>query len=197
MSRQEIDIEKTAAMPTMTEVSSPLMLDDKRASVLSQYQILFGDVDAPPSPTAACFYQEIVTEERKARHYYYISGFFFFFFVALQIILCLSIAIGAQLGLTLNQISIMAGVNTAVAATIATLKGLGLPEKKAIERNKLHEIVERIKLTTKKLKAGLDVDVKAEIDEVRQLHDTAEDNAQITFTDVGVAAKAGATALKK
>ena len=196
MPLQDIDIEKAAAAVTTTEITSPSMLDDKRASVLSQYQILFGDVDAPPSPTAECFYQEMVTQERHARQQYYISGFFFFFFVALQIILCLGITIGAQMGLTMDQISIMAGVNTAVAATIATLKGLGLPEKKGIERNKLHGIVERIKLTTKKIKAGLEVDVKAEIDEVRVLHDTTEDNAQVTFADVGAAAKGAVNAVK-
>uniref|UniRef100_A0A8H7N1X0 SMODS and SLOG-associating 2TM effector domain-containing protein n=1 Tax=Bionectria ochroleuca TaxID=29856 RepID=A0A8H7N1X0_BIOOC len=106
-----------------------------------------------------------------------------------QIGLYLSIAIGAQLGLTNKQISILAGVNTGVAAIISILKGLGLLEKAILERQRLRKVAERIHLTIRKLKVGIDVNTVKEADEVQILEDTARDNTQINFAGLETANK--------
>ncbi|KAK3059992.1 hypothetical protein LTR53_020252, partial [Teratosphaeriaceae sp. CCFEE 6253] len=94
------------------------------------YQTLIGDVHSTHSADDDSLYADVVNRERKAKVYTVISGFAIGILIAAQIVLCLGIAIGAQLTLTMNEITILAGVNTGVAAGIAVLKGLGLPEKK-------------------------------------------------------------------
>ena len=88
------------------------------------------------------------------------------------------------------QISVLAAVNTGVAATIAVLKGLGLPEKKAVERHRLLKVMERIRFTTRKLRAGLAVDVEKEAAEVVKMHEDAEDEAQVLLNSGDLAAQA-------
>ena len=79
----------------------------------------------------------------------------------------------------MNTITILAGVNTGVAASIAVLKGLGLPEKKIVERHKLNKILEKIRYTTRRIQAGLEVDAAQEADDVFKAHDEVEDEAMV------------------
>ncbi len=183
--------------PTLTPFGSP-DLNMKRHSQLETFQILVGNVDAPPSPRSARdLYHEILADEHRARHTYYGTGFLFFLFVLLQIIFCLSIAVGAQLGVHRTTISILAAINTVVAAVIGVLKGLGLPEKKGIERTKLQRVIKKIKYTTNKLKLGIELDANKEADDVRNYFDDTEEAAQITMTDLGAGMGSGGTAVKR
>ncbi|KAK5120672.1 hypothetical protein LTR85_006030 [Meristemomyces frigidus] len=175
---QDIDIEKQQLV-TETEVSPTSPSGPNRRDSLYVYQTLVGDVSANHGPDDGSLYHEIVSRQRKATFLFFLSGFAFAFFIMAQIVLCLGIAVGAQLSLTMNQITILATVNTGVAAAIAVLKGLGLPEKMAIERRKLEKIAERIRFTTRRLKAGLTIDAAQEADEVKKMQDEAEDEAQI------------------
>lgn len=114
-----------------------------------------------------------------------------FTMLAAQIILCLGITIGAQLHYTRDTISILAGINTGVAATIGVLKGLGLPEKKAVERNALRKTAERIRQTTRKLQSGFAVDVVMEADEVMKMEENAVESAHVNLAGVDVPAGGG------
>ncbi|KAH8892946.1 hypothetical protein GQ53DRAFT_822448 [Thozetella sp. PMI_491] len=186
---ETVDLEHT---PTLTTtISSPS--SEKRLSQLQTYQLLVGDISATESqsPNDESIYHAVVTEERKASVLSRSTGALFFLMVMAQIALCLGIAIGAQLGLNNNQVTILAGVNTGAAATIGILKGLGLPEKAALERQRLRKIAERIRLTTRKLKAGIDIDALKEADEVQRLEDEARDDAQINLTNIETAYKGG------
>lgn len=111
--------------------------------------------------------------------------------IAAQIILCLGITIGAQMQLSNDQISILAGVNTGVAATIGVLKGLGLPEKKAVERNALRKAAEKIRATTRKLMSGVPVDPVKAADEVMQMEAEAVENAHVNLAGVDVPSGGG------
>lgn len=174
-----IDIEKQP-MATITSIPSPLMSPASpnlnRLSTIEQYKTIFGDTDAKPGASNYdSFYQSIVEEERRVTRQFWAAGFLFYSCVAAQIVLCLGIAIGCQLGLSMDTVSILAGVNTGVAATIGVLKGLGLPEKKHTEQVKLRKIAERIRNTTRKIMAGFDIDVSAEFKEITDLRDKFQD----------------------
>lgn len=136
-------------------------------------------------------------EERKSKHWYYVTAIAIYTSIAAQIILCLGIVVGAQRNLTNNQISELAAVNTGVAATIGVLKALGLPDKKAVERRKLQQLANRIRTTTRKLRAGLGVDVVSEADEVRKTYEQTEDDAQFQAADISSAATTGLKTFKK
>lgn len=165
------------SLTTATELP-PLRTPAKRDN-LYVYQTLVGDVDSPHNLHDDSLYSDIILRERKAKYYVLFSTLAFFILIAAQIVLCLGIAIGAQTGLTDRTISIMAGVNTGVAASIAVLKGLGLPEKKIVEKHKLQKLAERIRYTTRRIKAGLEVDAAKEADEVLKGHDEVEDEAMV------------------
>jgi hypothetical protein len=160
----------------------------KRLSSLETYQVLVGDISAPESSdiNIGSPYQEIITKERRAKYLLFSSGAVFFLMIAAQIALCLGIAIGAQTGLTTDQISILAGVNTAVAATIGVLKGLGLPERAALKRRRLMKAAERIRITTRKLRAGLTIDVVEEADEIQRLEEEAIADSQVNLAGLGI-----------
>ena len=193
MASQEIDLEKNQITVDTTIVSpskSPL-------SPLQTYQLIVGDINAPEDPNDENIYQSVLHQGRKAKFWFFFSGAVFYLMIALQIFFCLSIAVGAQLNLTRDTISILAAVNTGVAAVIGVLKGLGLPEKKGLERYQLQKIAQKIRLTTKKLKAGFEVDVTTEIEDVRNTYEKAEDEAMISTKDIGAAAVEGAKAAKK
>jgi hypothetical protein len=91
----------------------------------------------------------------------------------------------------------LAAVNTGVAATIGVLKALGLPDKKAVERRKLQQLADRIRTTTRKLRAGLGVDVVSKADEVRKTYEQTEDEAQSQAADISPAATSGLKTFKK
>ena len=182
MSYQQIDREKDATTATMTPIFST---PSQTRSVLQKYQLLVGDINAPADPNNDSLYAEIHHEERKATTWFFISGSTFFFCIFAQIILCLGIAVGAQFGLSRNQISELAAVNTAVAAVIAVLKGLSLPDKLGVERRKLQKIQDRIRRTTRKLRAGLNVDVDVEAEVVTRMYEEAEDESHILVGEVG------------
>ena len=74
-------------------------------------------------------------------------------------------------------------MNTSVAATIGVLKALGLPDKQALERRKLQYLADRIRLTIRKLKAGIEVDVVAEADDVRKVYRQTEGDALLEAGD--------------
>ncbi|KAK6432779.1 hypothetical protein LTR95_011048 [Oleoguttula sp. CCFEE 5521] len=154
---------------------------------LQLYQALIGNVDSPPSRRPH-LYHSVQTLERKAHRLYWTTGLLFALLIALQMIFCLIIAIGAQLNLPRGAISITAGINTLVAAGIATLKGLGLPEKKAVERCKLKRILEEVEFTTRRLQAGLNVDVEAKVGEMRTIQGTTEDEGRVIFHGADLAA---------
>ena len=99
--------------------------------------------------------------------------------------------------LSKDQISILAGVNTGVAATIGVLKGLGLPDKKNAERNALQKIIDKIRTTTRKLKAGLEVDAEKEAEAVRNLYDQSEEAAALKAAEISTAASGGLAPLHK
>ncbi|EMC92527.1 hypothetical protein BAUCODRAFT_294510 [Baudoinia panamericana UAMH 10762] len=180
MAMKEIDLEKQPFITT-TEVTNPTSPVDskKSAAALFVYQTLVGDVTAKPSRTDPSLFHEISSRQRKAQFTYILAAFGFGIAVALQIILCLGIAIGAQLGLTMNDITLLAGVNTGVAASIGIMKSLGLPEKPAIEKYKLKKVADRIRFTTRRIKAGLVVDAEKEAEAARHAEEDAEDEAQI------------------
>lgn len=177
MPYQDIDLEKQALV-TETELSPTSPTDTKRSS-LYIYQTLVGDITAKPGQDDDSIYHDVVRRERKAKRWFFVSGAAFAFFILAQIVLCMGIAIGAQLSLSANQITVLATVNTGVAAAIAVLKSLGLPEKMAVERRKLEKVAERIRYTTRRLKAGLTIDAAQEADEIKKMQDEAEDEAQI------------------
>nr|OQO25939.1 hypothetical protein B0A51_06077 [Rachicladosporium sp. CCFEE 5018] len=161
---------------------------------LQLYQALVGNVDSPPSRRPH-LYHSVQNLERKTHRLYWVTGLLFACLIALQMIFCLIIAIGAQLNLPRNAISITAGINTLVAAGIATLKGLGLPEKKAVERYKLKRILDEVEFTTRRLQAGLNVDVEAKVAEMRTMQEKTEDEGRVIFqgADVAAALKAAQT----
>ena len=91
----------------------------------------------------------------------------------------------------------MAAINTLVAATIGVLKGLGLPDKKDIERTKLQRLIERIKMTTKKYRIGIDVDANTEAADLRKILEETEDSAEISGSSIGTALQGGMGAAKQ
>ncbi|KAK0247030.1 hypothetical protein LTR91_024610 [Friedmanniomyces endolithicus] len=119
------------------------------------------------------------------------TGISFGVLIAAQIISSLGIAIGAQTGLKYETISILAGVSTGVAAGIAVLTGLGLPEKKIAEKHKPQNLAEKIRFTTRRYKAGLDVDAAKEADDVLKAYVEVEVEAMV-LPNVGDASCAGA-----
>ncbi|KAK7230134.1 hypothetical protein V2G26_002304, partial [Clonostachys chloroleuca] len=179
-------------MDTVDPERAPTIIPSASSrSQLETYQLLVGDTNARESsnPNDESIYHTVLAKERKAAVVSVSTTIIFFLMIMAQIGLCLGLAIGAQLGLTNKQISILAGVNTGVAAMIGILKGLGLPEKATLERQRLRKVAERIRLTTRKLKAGIDVDAVKEADEVQMLEDAARDDAQINFTGLETANK--------
>jgi len=188
MAYHTVDLEKQQQLITTAE-TSPASPSSSPKSPLAIYQTLVGDVSAKSSQDDDSLYHDVVVRERRAKRYYILSGLAFALCVLAQIVLCLGIAIGAQVGLSKNAISILAGVNTGVAAGIAVMKGLGLPEKMAIERRKLQKVAEKIRFTTRRLKAGLAVDAAQEADAVMKMEEEAEDEAQV-LQQVGDAAAA-------
>lgn len=186
----DIDIEKGQVTSSVTEISTDTTpsattaataTKSNKLSALETYRVLVGDIDAPPSPNLnnATYYQLVVEDERKARFVQIATGILIYTLVAAQVILCLGIAIGAQFSLTKNQISVLAASNTGVAVGIGVLKAMGLPDKKAVERRALEAIVQKIRYTTRKLKAGLEVDAAAEAEELRKAYEAAEAAAVI------------------
>jgi hypothetical protein len=167
------------------------------ASPLSTYQILVGDIDANPTPgVTPSLYQDILNEERSSTRWFYLTAVLMYNLIAAQIVLCLGIALGSQQSLTMDQIALLAAVNTGVAVGIAVLKGFALPEKKGTERLKLKRLAERIRVTTRRLQAGLVVDVKEEAEAVRTEYEQAEDEAHFHIQDVLAAAEGGLAAAK-
>ncbi|CAI6091445.1 unnamed protein product, partial [Clonostachys chloroleuca] len=65
--------------------------------------------------------------------------------------------------------------------------------KATLERQRLRKVAERIRLTTRKLKAGIDVDAVKEADEVHMLEDAARDDAQINFAGLRPPTKVSGT----
>jgi len=186
MAFTKIDVEK---MPLVAEsvIGGPTT---KAPSQLKIYQALIGDIDAP-APVGKrniSFYHQVVARENKATRWYWITGLTFSTCVAAQIVFCLSISVGVQVGFSNNLISVLAAVNTLVAAAIAALKGLGLPEKKAIERHQLRKVVDQVEYTTRRLQAGLSVDAEKEAEAARRMDDEGEDHAEL-FRNVGDAAE--------
>lgn len=187
------DLEK---QPMMTAI--PVSPNSPRSiSALESYQILVGDIDKPIDMNDDSLYHAIITEERRSKHWYIVTAILIYTAIAAQVILCLGIVVGAQRNLGNDEISILAAVNTAVAATIGVLKALGLPDKKSIERRKLQHLAERIRLTTRKLKAGLIVDASEEADAVRKTYEQTEEEAQFETADFSNAAGAGLKAFKR
>ncbi|KAK3678921.1 hypothetical protein LTR78_001374 [Recurvomyces mirabilis] len=183
MASHDIDLEKQP-LSTTTETSPTPTTSHAMKDPLQMYQVLVGDIHNPISAQDDSLYHDIIVAERKAKLMTWLTGFMFALLVAMQIVLCLGIAIGAQTGLTLMTISILAGVNTGVAAGIAVLKGLGLPEKKIVERHKLQKLAEKIRFTTRRLQAGLNVDAAKEAEDAIRAHDEVEDEA-IVLPNVG------------
>ena len=166
-------------------------------SPLESYKLLVGDIDKPIDADDDSLYHTIMVRERKSKHWYIISAIAIYTSIATQIILCLGIAVGVQRNLTNNQISLLAGVNTGVAATIGVLKALGLPDKKGVERRKLQQLAGRIRTTTRKLRAGLPVDAVSEAEEVNKTYEQTEDDAQFQAADISAAATTGLQTFKK
>lgn len=175
-----IDKQEKNPFVTASEVATPApSISAKTASSLYVYQTLVGDTSAKKGEDDDSLYHDIIAREKKARRGYVIWSIIFGACILLQIALCLAIAAGAQLGFSMMAITVAASVNTAVAALIAVLKGLGLPEKRAIERHQLHKVAEKIRYTTRKLKAGIEIDAAKEADAVLKQHDDIEDAAEI------------------
>ncbi|KAF2482762.1 hypothetical protein BDY17DRAFT_311178 [Neohortaea acidophila] len=187
-----LDIEKGLAINTtsvasgMTDLAPMSPNTNKRYSQLETFQILVGNIDKPMSPKQAQedLYHELVAAERRSKIEYYFSGFLFFLFIFLQIFFCLTITVGAQEGLSRSTISALAAINTGVAAVIGILKGLGLPEKKGVERTKLQRVIQRIKVTTKKLKLGNEMDPNAEFEDLQKTYYDTEDAGQLDLTTI-------------
>lgn len=95
------------------------------------------------------------------------------------------------MGVTNNMISILAGVNTLVAAGIAALKALSLPDRKAAERLRLRQILERVEYTTRRLRAGLKVDVEKEAEDIRTEFETAGDEEAGLFAHLASSVSMG------
>lgn len=196
MADLDVDIEK-APMTTVTSSActdhsdikdSPPPEKEKPKDLhpLQTFQTLIGDITSPPSanPNDESVYHTIIALEKKAKNQFHLTGALFFTTVSLQILLCLMITIGAQVGLSRESISIFAGVNTGVAALTGVLKGLGLPDKKGVERNRLTRAAERIRATTRKLRAGIEVDAAAEAEEIIKLHDQAADEGHMDLANM-------------
>ncbi|KAK5107711.1 hypothetical protein LTR62_000733 [Meristemomyces frigidus] len=183
MTTHLIDLEKQPVYSAIEASESPVHATSAKDPLLV-YQVLVGDVYAPNDSKDDSVYHNIVYKERRSRFMALLTGVLFGILVATQIVLCLGIAIGAQTGVKMLTISILAGVNTGVAASIAVLKGLGLPEKKIVEMHKLGKLAEKIRFTTRRLKAGLDVDAAAAADEAVKAVDEVEDEA-IVLPNVG------------
>ena len=195
MSFQDMDLEKEPMITTASFSGN----SGKRGSMsaLSTYQILVGDIDAPVSAGDDSLYHDIVLEERRAKYWHFVTAVLMYSAIAAQVILCLGIVIGSQIGIGKDRISILAAVNTGVAATIGVLKALGLPDKKAVERNQLQKEAQRIRTTTRKLRAGLEVDVEAEAEEVRKMYEQTEDEARLEAAGISAATSAGLQGFRK
>jgi hypothetical protein len=59
----------------------------------------------------------------------------------------------------------------------------------ALKCQRLRKVAERIRLTNQKLKAGIDVDVVKEADEVQILEDAARQDSHISFTGLKITNK--------
>lgn len=177
--------------PSLTVHSAPVSPNPnfKYRSNLSIYQDAVGDIDAPsPNPG---LYHSIVADEHCARRNYWISAMVFFTLVATQVCLCLGITVGAQMDLARSTISELAAINTAVAATIAVMKGFAMPVKKNVERQRLKGLIERIKAITSMIKAGEDVDVRSEAEMVRRVYESAQDGGRMTLEEFGAGMSGG------
>ena len=181
MASQDVDLEKQPFMKSSPIPASRTSNRDSTATPLVLYQTLVGDVSAKVDPNDDSLYHEVVAGAYHAKRAYFLYGAGFFLAVVAQIVLCLGIAAGAQFGLSMNAITIMASVNTGVAASIAAMKALGVPEKQAVERHRLEKIADRIRFTTRKLRAGLVIDAAKEAEDVRKLHEEAEDDAELNL----------------
>lgn len=182
--------------PSLTVSSAPVSpnpnanLKQRERTQLQIYQDMIGDINAPsPSPG---LYHEIIAKEHQTTQRYWVSAISFCTLVASQVILCLGITVGAQMRLARSTISELAAINTAVAASIAVMKGFGMPEKKNTERARLRSLIERIKFTTGRLRAGVgDVDVEAEVEVVKKVFESAMDGGRITLEEFGVGVSGG------
>jgi hypothetical protein len=96
----------------------------------------------------------------------------------------------------MDNISQLASVNTGIAVGIAVLKGFGLPEKKGMERMTLGKLTARVRQTTRKLKAGMDVDASKEAEDVRIAFEGAEVDARFEGRDFVKAVEGGLAAGK-
>ena len=166
-------------------------------SALDQYQLLVGNVDKAVDANDDSLYHTVMVKERQAKVWYFVTAVLMYFAISAQIILCLGIAVGAQLYLSKNEISGLAAINTGVAATIGVLKALGLPDKKGVERQKLQSLAARIRLTTRKLRAGITVDAVDEAEKVQETYDQTEEEAHFKTADFQAAGTAATGAFKK
>ena len=139
--------------------------------------MLVGDVKKPMTASSDNLYHKIITEERKAKNVYFITAVITYTAIAAQVILCLCNVIGAQAELSRNRSSNLAAVNNGVAGTIGVFKGLGLPDKKAVERGKLQKVAEKARTMTRKLRGGLEVAPAQEVEGVREMYEQAEGEA--------------------
>jgi hypothetical protein len=169
----------------------------KSLSALEQYQMLVGNVEKAIDTNDDSLYHTVMIKERQAKIWYYVTAVLIYFAIAAQIILCLGISVGAQLYLSKNEISGLAAINTGVAATIGVLKALGLPDKKGVERQKLQSLAARIRLTTRKLRAGINVDAVDEAEKDQGVYDQAEEEAHFKAADFQAAGTAATGAFKK
>lgn len=186
------DIEKgplVQAVPIDSPVTSPP--PRSQLSPLATFQLLVGDVDAALNAhNEADFVHMTQRAEKRAQRYAILTSFLFGLLIATQIVLCLGITIGAQVGLDMMTISVLAGVNTVVAAGIAALKGLGLPDKKNFERQQLQATLEHVRYTTLKFKAGLRDDAEQAANELWD-----REAATVDMARVAAANRVGATAV--
>lgn len=169
----------------------------KSLSALDQYQLLVGSTDKTIDANDDSLYHTIMIKERQSKIWYYVTAILMYVAISAQIILCLGISVGAQLYLSKNEITGLAAINTGVAATIGILKALGLPDKKGVERRKLQSLAARIRLTTRKLRAGLTVDVVGEAEKDQESYDQTEEEAHFKAADFQAAGTAATGAFKK
>ena len=193
MAYHHMDLEKGPVI-TETPVSSPTSPNGSPMSAVNTYQLLVGDIDAPDSGNCSTLYHRILSEERSANRAYIITAILMYASIAAQVILCLGIVIGSQQNIGNTKISVLAAVNTAVAACIGVLKALGLPDKKAAQRRQLQKVAERIRDTTRKLRAGFEIDVTREADTARDVYEQIEDEAQMEAAKISVGAPGGSKA---
>lgn len=196
MSNQEIDLEKgqtiTNTTPLSPEIASPLSPNLSRPlSGLESYQLVVGDIEKPRDLHDLSLYHAIIAEQQKVHSWYIFSAVLIYTAIFAQVVLCLGIVVGTQRQWTLDTICYLAAINTAVAATIGVLKALGLPDKKAVEHKKLQRLAERIRLTTRKLRAGIIADANGDADAVRKDYELAQDEAVIEATTVSGAVGGG------